>query len=178
MIKVNDLLFEKFIDRDTIDKRVEELAFEIEQHVDLKNTISLVLLNGAFVYAADLLRKWKNIDIETKFIKISSYQDTESTGNVQFEKNLSSLEGKDILIIEDIIDSGKTLHEFCQYLNTLGINKLSITSLLLKPDNLNYEITADYIGFSIPDLFVVGYGLDYNNHGRNLEDIYVIKKDK
>jgi hypoxanthine phosphoribosyltransferase len=178
MIKINDLYFEKYIDKETIDQKVESMAKEIEQKLDLQNTVCLILLNGAFIFAADLLRKWKNLDLETKFIKISSYQDTKSTGNVLFEKNLASLQGKNVLIIEDIIDSGNTLHQFCNYLDSLHIAKLTIASLLLKPDNLLHNIKADFVGFTIPDLFVIGYGLDYNNHGRNLEDIYILKANE
>lgn len=169
--------FVKYISAESIDDRVKQMAQEIKTTIDLNEYIMVILLNGAFVFASDLFRKF-NQDVETKFIKISSYHDFESSGKIEFNKNaLTEIEGKKILIIEDIIDTGNTLHEFIQYLFESKVVDVKICSLLLKPGKLNHAIQPDYLGFSISDLFVVGYGLDFNERGRGLKDIYTLSDE-
>jgi hypoxanthine phosphoribosyltransferase len=174
-IKINKLNFKKYIDDKSISSRVREIANLLNEDDSVhEDTVFVVLLNGAFVFAADLLRQIKG-NTTTLFIKVSSYEDLASTGVVHFQKSaLSHLAGKDIVIIEDIIDTGQTLYEFTQYLSSIEVASIKIVTLLLKPDKLKHDLTPYAIGFSIPDLFVIGYGLDYNENARGLKDIYIL----
>ncbi|MBP6398383.1 MAG: hypoxanthine phosphoribosyltransferase [Saprospiraceae bacterium] len=174
IIQVNQLNFKPYLGETQIKERISEMAAEIKAHYKDKEPIFLVLLNGAFVFASDLLRAWDK-PVETRFIKVSSYEDMESTGKIDFNRDaINDLSGKDILIIEDIIDTGHTLHDFTQYLRSMGVASIAIASLLLKPSKLKHDINADFLGFSISDLFVIGYGLDYNERARNLKAIYIL----
>lgn len=173
-IVIHQLEFVKYIKAEVIQKRINELAIEIEKDLQMADWTIVVMLNGAFVFASDLLRNFK-VDAVTKFIKLSSYHDLESSGQVHFDKNvLGELKGKKLLLIEDIIDTGTTLNEFQNYLVEKEVAEIKICSLLLKPAKLKYNIQPDYLGFSISDLFVVGYGLDFNERGRGLKDIYIL----
>jgi hypoxanthine phosphoribosyltransferase len=171
-ISINGLEFVKFMDHEIIQKRVEELAIAIKKEHPDEKPVFVVLLNGAFVFAADLLRHF-NENIETFFIKITSYQDLTSTGLVSFDTSkLDELKGRKLILIEDIIDTGNTMHHVVNYLVKIGVDDLSICSLLVKPGKFEYDLTIKYFGFEISDEFVVGYGLDYNEKGRNLKHIY------
>jgi hypoxanthine phosphoribosyltransferase len=133
------------------------------------------VLNGSFVFAADLFRQL-TIEAEISFIKLASYKGTTSTGNVITAIGLdNNLDDRHIIIVEDIIDTGKTLYSFLPEMHSRHIASLKIATLLSKPDALQYDVKADYIAFEIENKFVLGYGLDYDGLGRNLPELYVLK---
>lgn len=155
-----------------IQERVAQLAADINRDYDGKKPLFIAILNGSFMFAADL---FKNVTVpsEISFIKLASYKGTKSTGNVITAIGLDEkLNGRHIIIIEDIIDTGKTLHEFLPQLFEQSPASLKICALLQKPDATVFPLTIDYLGFSIPNKFVLGYGLDYDGLGRNINGIY------
>lgn len=175
-IIINGLTFEKYLKAEVIAERVKELALAIQKDIDVDEWTFVVLLNGAYLFAGDLLRQFRK-DVEVRFVKLSSYHDMESSGSVLFDKrSAGQVDGKKIFLIEDIVDTGKTLEVFTSFLREQGVAEIKLCSLLEKPSNLQYKVVTDYLGFSIPDLFVVGYGLDYNDRGRGLKDIYILQK--
>jgi hypoxanthine phosphoribosyltransferase len=175
-IKINQLTFRPFLDFEEIYIRVKEMSKQINQDYQGKNPLIIVLMNGAFMFASDLLRHLDFLP-NLHFIKTSSYHELESTGDVKIQSlNDIDLSGSDILIIEDIIDTGATLNQLLNVLFSKGAANIEIASLLLKPRKLKHDIKAKYIGFEISDEFVVGYGLDYNNVGRNLPHIYQLEE--
>jgi len=172
LIQLKDKSFKPFIHADAIQQRIAELAQIIDEDCRDKKPVFLIMLKGAFLFAADLLKKIQS-DCEIVFVRTSSYEGTQSSGKVKMVMPLKeNLQGKDVIIIEDIIDSGKTLHEFLPYLQEQKPASVKIATLLFKPKSLQYIVHPDYIGFEIPEAFVVGYGLDYDELGRNLPDIY------
>lgn len=174
LIQIHDKIFTPYISREAIGLRLEEMAKEINLGYEGLNPLFVGVLNGAFIFAADLFRAI-NIPAEISFIKLSSYDGITSTGTVKTAIGLpESIKGRHIILLEDIIDTGKTLHDFIPTLLAEKPASLKLACLLSKPDALQYDIMADYIGFVIPDNFVVGYGLDYNGLGRNLCDIYTL----
>ena len=177
-VKVYDLVFEPYIKNIDIQKRVKEIADALEKDFSDKKPIFLAILNGSFVFAADLSRAC-NFDHEVSFIKLTSYEGTASTGKVTTQIGLQEdLTGRDVIIVEDIIDTGTTIYTFLPTLKEYKPKSISIVSLLLKPSALKYPLTMNHIGFEFPNKFVVGYGLDYNGLGRNLKDIYQLKEAK
>ncbi len=171
-ISINGLEFDKFIDSGKLQNRVLQLAKAIDNHYLDEKPIFVILLNGAFIFAADLLRYY-NSTVETFFLKITSYHDLSSSGNVTFDKHkLDELKGRKILLIEDIIDTGTTMHHLLDHLKSIGVDDVEICSLLVKPGKLLYDVNVKFFGYEISDEFVVGYGLDYNENGRNLKHIY------
>ena len=171
-IQIHDLTFQPFISREEIEAKVREMAKSIDRDFEGKNPLFLVILNGSFIFAADLCRTC-DFNYELAFIKLSSYDGLASSGEVKTVFGLDrDIEGRHIIIIEDIIDSGKTLSEFIPKLKAMNPASVSLAVLLLKPDAVQHEIPIDYLGFEIPDKFVIGYGLDYNEMGRDLGDIY------
>ena len=175
MLQVLDKRFVPYIDRNDISKRVNELATRISEDYAGKHPLFLGILNGSFIFAADL---YKQITIPSaiSFIKLVSYKGTSSTGTVITAIGLEEdIQGKHIVIIEDIVDTGKTLTEFLPTLQKMQPASIKICTLLQKPDALKHPLQVDYIGFAIPDKFVVGYGLDYDGYGRNHQDIFQIE---
>jgi hypoxanthine phosphoribosyltransferase len=173
-ITLGQLKFKTYLDEEQIYLRVKEIASEINTRFTDKPPVVIVLMNGACFFATDLLKRLTFLPI-IHFIKASSYHEMESTGNVVFQ-NINDLNlGQDVLVIEDIVDSGTTMHQFGELLAKNNVNSISIASLLVKPAKLKYDLKIDYIGFEISDEFVVGYGLDYNNLGRNLGAIYQLE---
>jgi hypoxanthine phosphoribosyltransferase len=171
-VTINGLEFVKFIDHEDLSQTIKNIAIAIKNDYNGELPVFVVLLNGAFVFAADLLRSIDS-SIETFFVKISSYHDLESTGEVKIEKNnLHQLSGRKILLIEDIIDTGTTMNYLLKYLTEIGVCDVEICSLLVKPGKLKYPVNIKYSGYHIGDEFVVGFGLDYNEQGRNLRHIY------
>lgn len=173
-IAVRDKKFSISIPETEIKQRVKEIASQIS--LDLKGCkpIFLAVLNGSFVFAADLLREI-DIPCEISFIKMSSYAGTESTGKVKEVIGLNdNLQGRTVVIIEDIIDSGLTMKELLASLEKHQPADIRIASLLVKPNNLKVELDIPYCCFKIPNDFIVGYGLDYDGEGRNLKDIYTV----
>lgn len=172
VIKVHDKIFETFLSEDEIQKRVKELAAAINNDYKGKRPLFIGILNGAFMFASDLFKNLE-IDAEICFIKLISYQGTKSSGKVVTSIGLmEDIHGRDVILIEDIVDTGKTLNEFLPGLKHQQPASLKIAALLHKPGATEYPLTIDYLAFSIPNKFVVGYGLDYDGLGRNLKEIY------
>jgi len=173
-IQILDKQFSHFITQDQIENSVKELAFRINEDYSGKDLVIVPVLNGAFMFAADLI-KMLTINCEITFIKIASYQGTSSTGEVEevlgLEKDIS---GRHVLIVEDIVDTGVTMNEVLKSLTELGPASIEIATFLQKPDALTRNLSLKYVGIKIPNKFVVGYGLDYDGYGRNLREIYVL----
>jgi hypoxanthine phosphoribosyltransferase len=174
-IQVKDLAFKPFISEDQIQSAVLKIAEEINRSYQGKYVHLVVVLKGAYIFAADLIRNL-NINHTVHFVKFSSYDGTKSTGNVREEFALK-LHPKDnnILIIEDIVDTGTTLKYFIEKLEKENPASVQIATLLVKPDALKFDLYIKFKGFDIENKFVVGYGLDYDEQGRNLKDIYQLK---
>jgi len=171
-IKVHDKTFDTFLSESAINEQVKRIAQEINTDYNGKTPLFIAILNGSFMFASDL---FKELDIETQvcFIKLASYQGVKSTGNVVTSIGLDvSLKDREVIVIEDIVDTGKTLHDFLPQIMDQHPSSLKIATLLHKPEALKYSLTIDYVGFSIPNKFVVGYGLDYDGLGRNLREIF------
>jgi hypoxanthine phosphoribosyltransferase len=172
LIQLKDKSFKPFIHADTIQNRIKELAQIIDEDYHDKKPVFVIMLKGAFLFAADLLKKIQT-DCEVVFVRTGSYNGTQSSGDVKllipFQENL---QGKDVIIIEDIVDSGKTLHKFIPMLKEQHPASIKVATLLFKPQSLQHVIHPDYVGFEIPEAFVVGYGMDYDELGRNLPDIH------
>ncbi|SMO39541.1 hypoxanthine phosphoribosyltransferase [Solitalea koreensis] len=175
-IVLHDKEFEPFIKEVAIQNRINAMAEELSDEYRNKTPLFISMLNGAFWFTADLLKQF-NGDCEISFVKFKSYSGMESSGEISQSIGLDTdINGRDIIILEDIIDTGKTLAVFLEVLKKYAPASVKIVTLLLKPDALLHDIKADYIGFEIPSDFIVGYGLDYDGLGRNYRDIYVVKK--
>lgn len=173
-INVHDKAFEIFLSEGDIQKRIAELAADINSDYEGKRPLFIAILNGSFMFASDLF-KHLTIDAEICFIKLVSYKGMKSSGHITTAIGLDQdLFGRDVIIIEDIVDTGKTLGYFLPKLHHQQPASLKIAALLHKPDATVHPLTIDYIGFSIPNKFVVGYGLDYDGCGRNLKQIYQV----
>jgi hypoxanthine phosphoribosyltransferase len=171
-IRIHDREFVKSISREEIDKEIKRVAAQINHDYAGKRPLFLGVLNGSFMFVADLL---KNIELECEisFVKLSSYQGTETTGQVREVIGLSeSLEGRDVIILEDIVDTGHTMHKMMQSLKNSNPASVEIASLFVKPARMQVPVDVKYALFTIPDRFIVGYGLDYDGLGRNLPDVY------
>lgn len=172
LIKVHDKTFEPFLSDKEIQQQIEKIADAINSDYAGMRPMFIAILNGSFMFASDLF-KYLNIEAEICFIKLASYKGVSSSGQVITAIGLDvDIIGRDIIIIEDIIDTGKTLNEFLPKLHHHRPASLKIAALLHKPDATKYNIPIDYLGFSIPNKFVVGYGLDYDGLGRNFKEIY------
>ncbi|MBR4119514.1 MAG: hypoxanthine phosphoribosyltransferase [Bacteroidales bacterium] len=174
IVQVKDKQFALYISQETIKKRVKEVAAEIEADLKDKNPLFLVILNGSFVFAADLLRDMM-FPCEITFIRMASYEGTNTTGKVKQVLGLrESIEDRTVVIIEDIIDTGYTMQEMLRILKEKNPAEIYVTSLFVKPDNIKVDIKVDYKCFDIDNDFIVGYGLDYDQYGRNFPDIYKV----
>jgi hypoxanthine phosphoribosyltransferase len=171
MEQVLDKQFKSYLEKETIQIEVERIASELNRDYADKNPLFIAILNGSFMFASDLFKLIK-VPAEICFIKLASYKGTQSTGQVITAIGLDrDLFERDVVIIEDIVDTGKTLTAFLPQLEHQQPRSLKICSLLHKKAATTYPVQIDYLGFEIPDLFVVGYGLDYNGFGRNLNKI-------
>ena len=168
---------EKMISEIEIKERVRKLAEEIEKDFSDEPIFLIVVLKGSFVFAADLIREMKG-DIKVDFISVSSYSDqTETTGKVKLLKDLDTdITNKNVVVVEDIIDSGLTLHFLRDHLNMHKPRQIKICTLLDKPERRRVELPVDYVGFTIPDEFIVGYGIDYAQMYRNLPYIATVEE--
>ncbi len=172
VVTILDKSFETYLSEEVIQKRVKEMAEQVNEAYAGKRPFFIAILNGSFMFAADFF-KYLTIDADICFIKLASYKGMHSSGEVVTSIGLDAdLFGKDVVILEDIVDTGKTLHEFLPRLHHQQPNSLRIATLLHKSAATRYPLTLDYIGFEIPEKFVVGYGLDYDGLGRNLKEIY------
>ena len=171
-VKVHDKSFGIYLSEETIQKRVKELSAQISTDYAGKRPLFIAILNGSFMFAADL---FKNLTIEAElcFIKLASYKGMKSSGNVVTSIGLDDdLFGRDVIIVEDIVDTGKTLHNFLPKLDHQQPRSMKIAALLHKSEATEFPLELNYVGFEIPNKFVVGYGLDYDGLGRNLKEIY------
>lgn len=171
-IKLHDKNFSIYLSEDTIQQKVKELADALNKEYADKRPLFIAILNGSFMFAADIF-KHLTIDAEICFIKLASYRGTKSTGQVITAIGLDhDLYDRDVVILEDIVDTGKTLNEFLPQLHHQQPRSFAIVTLLHKAEATQYPLTLAHVGFVIPDKFVVGYGLDYDGLGRNLKEIY------
>lgn len=177
IIQVLDKKFEPYIKAQQIQEQVQILAKQLNQDYADKKPLFIAILNGAFMFASDLFKEL-TIDAEICFIKLASYKGTKSTGNVITSIGLDvPLTGRHVIIIEDIVDTGKTLSEFLPQLTNQQPASLKIAALLHKPEALKHPLTIDYLGFNVPNKFLLGYGLDYDGLGRNLKEIYQLVEE-
>ena len=177
-IKVKDREFVVSIPHDKILEEVGRLAKEINADLDGKNPLFLCVLNGSFIFAADLMKKI-NIDCTISFIKLASYQGTTSTGEVKTLIGLDGdIQGREIVVIEDIVDTGNTIESLVNQLQGLQAGNIHVATLLFKPDAYKKTIPIKYKAIEVPNDFLIGYGLDYDGYGRNLEHIYTINEDQ
>lgn len=174
-MQIHDRHFEISISKEQIKRRVEELGNRIDEDYEGKNPLFLTVLNGAFVFAADVFRQ-VSIPAEISFIKLKSYKKMQSSGKVKELLGLDqSIFNRHIIIVEDIVDTGTTLTHILKEFEDLGACTIEILTLLHKPASTTNPVSLKYVGFEIPNDFVVGYGLDYDRLGRNLNDIYKVK---
>jgi len=177
VIKVNDKQFQPYISAADIHSRIAVVAAQINADYAGKRPLFIAILNGSFMFASDLFKEI-TIDAEICFIKLASYKGTRSTGNVITSIGLDEpLVDRHVIIIEDIVDTGNTLHQFLPQLFNQQPASLKIAALLHKPEALKYPLVIDYLGFSVPDRFLLGFGLDFDGLGRNLAEIYQLVED-
>lgn len=174
IIKVRDKEFSLFISFEEIDSAIAKVASEINNDLKGETPLFLVILNGAFMFAADLFKKI-DLDCEISFVKLASYTGTQTSSIVKELIGLGEdIKGRTIVIVEDIVDTGITMESLINQLKERDVKEVRIAALLFKPDAFIKEFNIDYIGMNIPNDFIVGYGLDYDGHGRNFKDIYKI----
>ena len=176
-IKLIDKVFETSITEAEIQERVKAVADRINKDMDDKNPILLAVLNGSFMFAADLMRML-TIPCEISFVKLASYQGTTSTGTIKEVIGINEdLSGRTVIIIEDIVESGLTIKRMIETIGTRAPKSIHICTLLIKPERLTVPLDVEYAAIEIPNDFIVGYGLDYNQQGRNLRDIYTLVEE-
>lgn len=174
-MKIKDLTFSQFINKSKIQQKVRELADQLNADYAGKTPLFLPILNGSFIFASDLIKQIET-DCKVSFVKVSSYAGTVTTGQLKTLIGLEeSLFNQDILIIEDIVDTGLTLQKIVDELKSLGTRSVEVVALLRKSPAREKGVHVRYVGFEIEEEFVVGYGLDYDGLGRNLKDIYKTK---
>jgi hypoxanthine phosphoribosyltransferase len=171
-IQLHDKSFEIYLSEQEIQEKIRGIADQLNRDYKNKRPLFIAILNGSFMFAADLF-KYLSIDAEICFIKLASYRGMKSSGHVITAIGLDvDLYDRDVVILEDIVDTGKTLNEFLPKLDHQQPKSLRIAALLHKPEATQFELKIDYVGFKIPNKFVVGYGLDYDGLGRNFKEIY------
>jgi hypoxanthine phosphoribosyltransferase len=173
-IRILDKKFKELITEEAIKTRVEELASQLNKDLEGKDVVFLGILNGAFLFAADIFRRI-NLEVRISFVKLASYEGTSSSGSI---KELigwnEDIKNKTVVVIEDIVDTGNTLERIVDELVIRKAAEIKIAAMLYKPAAYKKNIPVDYVGFEIPNDFVVGYGLDYDGYGRNLPSVYTL----
>lgn len=176
IVKIKDKTFKTFIPESEIQQRVKAVADKINKDMDGKNPLLLAVLNGSFIFAADLIR-YITIPCEISFVKLASYEGTVSTGKIKEVIGVNEdLHNRHVVIVEDIVDTGATMKRMLETLGTREPASLHICTLLVKPGKLQVPLNIEYAAMEIPNDFIVGYGLDYDQQGRNLRDIYTLVK--
>lgn len=174
VVRIKDKTFKTFIPESEIKAQVKRVAQQINEDMKDKNPLLLAVLNGSFIFAADLMREL-TIPCEISFVKLASYQGTTSTGMVKEVLGINEdLTGRTVIIVEDIVESGLTMQRMIESLGTRNPESIHICTLLLKPERLKVPLNIKYTVFSIPNDFILGYGLDYDQQGRQLRDIYTL----
>ena len=173
-IKVRDKEFAVSIPEAEILKEIDRLAICLNHDLEGKNPLFLCVLNGSFMFAADLFRRI-TIPAEISFVKLASYEGTASTGVIKEVIGLSeNIAGRTVVVVEDIVDTGCTMQKLLENLGTRSPEAIHVCTLLLKPEKLKIPLNVEYVALEIPNDFIVGYGLDYDGYGRNLRDIYTV----
>lgn len=174
VIQIQDKTFETLITESEILSAIDAVAEKINNELDGKKPLFVCVLNGAFMFAADLMRRVK-LECEISFLKVASYEGTSSTGRIKQLIGLNEdVKGRTVVLIEDIVDTGETMVMLKKQLYDMGVADVRMATLLFKPESCRKDVTPDYVGINLPKDFIVGYGLDYNGYGRNLTDIYTL----
>ncbi|WP_298653982.1 hypoxanthine phosphoribosyltransferase [uncultured Proteiniphilum sp.] len=175
VITIRDKQFELFIEQEIIEQGIKRIAGRINSDLKGKDPIFLAVLNGAFMFAGELMKE-VSIPSEITFVRLASYHGTSTTNRVQEVLGLNeSIEGRSVVIVEDIVDSGNTMVALKKELEKYHPREVKVATLLFKPAALRQKLPIDYVALEIPNDFIVGYGLDYDGYGRNLKDIYKVK---
>lgn len=176
MIQIHDKRFVPFITAEEIDAVIGRMARQVQEDLKDETPIFLGVLNGSFMVVSDFVKKYTH-NCEISFVKMSSYTGMSTTNEVKQLIGLNqSLEGRSVVVIEDIVDTGNTIEELKKILEGHNLKQLKIATLFFKPEAYTKDIVLDYVGFEIPDKFIVGYGLDYDELGRNLPEIYQLQQ--
>ena len=171
-LQIHDLFFQPLISEETLQARIRELGEEVTRHYGDKKPLFISILSGAFVFASDLIRAFDG-PCEIGFVKLASYSGTRSSGDVQTVMGLDKeLRDRHLIVVEDIVDTGRTLHFFLDHLRAQSPASVSVVTFLRKPEAMQFPVKVDWVGFDIEDKFVVGYGLDYDGLGRNLPAVW------
>ncbi len=178
-VTLNDKTFEVMIPAEEIDKAVAKVAEQLNNDYaeSEKAPIFVGVLNGSYMFLSDLVRK-TTFNNEVTFVRISSYEGTQSTGSITQKSGIDiDIEGRDIIIVEDIVETGHSINHMLQYIKSLNPNSVEVCTLFFKPEKYLYDLPIKYCAMEIGNEFIVGYGLDYDQLGRNLKDIYVLAND-
>ena len=174
-VQILDKKFETYLPYEKIRAVVEKMAEKMNEDLKDKNPLFLCILNGSFMFAAELFKRIDLVETEISFVKLASYEGTSTSGTVKQLIGLNEeIEGRTVVVLEDIVDSGITINNIGDQLAKMNPKEVLVATLLLKPDALKMEVELKYVGLEIPNDFIVGYGLDYNGYGRNLLDIYSV----
>lgn len=174
-IKLIDKEFKKFIPYEQIHAAVKKIAEKMNSELEGEDVLFICILNGSFMFTSELMKEITISNSEVTFLKLSSYEGTDTTGQVRELIGLNEpIDGRTLVILEDIIDTGITIQEVCEIMREHNPKSLKIATLLLKPEKFGNKMPIDYVGIEIGNDFIVGFGLDYNRKGRNLKDIYIV----
>jgi hypoxanthine phosphoribosyltransferase len=174
-VKLWDKEFQISLSFADIQSAIKQMANKMNNDLEGKETLFICILNGAFMFASELMKEVELTDTEISFLKLTSYSGASSSGEVKELIGLNEvIAGRTVVILEDIIDSGSTIAEIKKLLMQKGAKEVKIATLLFKPDALKVKIIPDYVGIVIPNDFIIGFGLDYNRRGRNFKDIYTL----
>jgi hypoxanthine phosphoribosyltransferase len=174
-LKIRDREFRLFISGEKINSIIQEMAAKISSDLKDRDPLFVCVLNGAFMFASELFKSLDFVESEITFVKMASYRGTHSTGIIRQLIGLNEvIEGRTVVVLEDIVDSGSTIENIIQQLKEMNPGEIKIATLLFKPAAVIKEIQLDYVGLEIPNDFIVGFGLDYDGYGRNLKDIYSV----